>query len=102
MLPPWNRRNVAAAALVLGAALAPGRPAAATEAREAVDRGCPPERAQNGEVRLVFLGDSGYGEGFSEWGTQGQDAVAARMAGLRLEPDLVFFLGDNIYWRGSS
>jgi len=102
MLPPWNRRNVAAAALVLGAALAPGGPAAATEAREAVDRGCPPERAQNGEVRLVFLGDSGYGEGFSEWGTQGQDAVAARMAGLRLEPDLVFFLGDNIYWRGSS
>ena len=102
MLPPWNRRNVAAAALVLGAALVPGGPAAATEAREAVDRGCPPERAQNGEVRLVFLGDSGYGEGFSEWGTQGQDAVAARMAGLRLEPDLVFFLGDNIYWRGSS
>ena len=45
-----------------------------------VGRGCPPERAQDGEVRLVFLGDSGYGQGFSEWGTQGQDAIAARLA----------------------
>jgi hypothetical protein len=67
-----------------------------------VARGCPPERAQNGEVRLVFLGDSGYGTGFSEWGTHGQDAIAAKLASLRLPPDLVFFLGDNIYWRGSA
>ncbi len=65
-------------------------------------RGCPPERAQNGEVRLVFLGDTGYGAGFSEWGAHGQDAIAARLASLRLSPDLVFFLGDNIYWRGSA
>ncbi len=104
MLPRWNTRR-AAAALVLGAALAPRVGAVATEAPGAsreVDRGCPPERAQDGEVRIVFLGDSGYGEGFSEWGAQGQDAIAARLAGLRLEPDLVFFLGDNIYWRGSA
>jgi hypothetical protein len=67
-----------------------------------VDRGGPPERAQDGEVRIVFLGDSGYGEGFSEWGAQGQDAIAARLASLAPEPDLVFFLGDNIYWRGSA
>jgi hypothetical protein len=72
------------------------------EPTRVVERGCPPERAQDGEVRLVFLGDSGYGQGFSEWGTMGQDAIAARLAGLRLEPDLVFFLGDNIYWRGSE
>ena len=102
MLPTWNRRSVAAAALVAGTALAPRVAAVATEAPKEVDRGCPPERAQDGEVRLVFLGDSGYGEGFSEWGTQGQDAIAARLASLRLEPDLVFFLGDNIYWRGSA
>jgi Calcineurin-like phosphoesterase len=102
MLPTRNRRGVAVAALVLGAALAPRAPAAAAEAPEGVDRGCPPERAPHGEVRLAFLGDSGYGEGFSEWGAQGQDAVAARLASLRLEPDLVFFLGDNVYWHGSA
>jgi hypothetical protein len=98
-------RRIAAAAFVLAAALVPRAPAAAAKAQpppDAVDRGCPPERAQNGEVRMVFLGDSGYGEGFSEWGTQGQDAVAQRLATLKLEPDLVFFLGDNIYWRGAS
>jgi hypothetical protein len=74
----------------------------AKDASRDVSRGCPPERALDGEVRLVFLGDSGYGQGFSEWGTQGQDAIAARLARLRLPPDLVFFLGDNIYWRGSA
>jgi hypothetical protein len=72
------------------------------DAKAAVDRGCPPERAQNGEVRLVFLADSGYGQGFSEWGAYGQEAVAARIERLRLPPDLVFFLGDNVYWRGSA
>jgi hypothetical protein len=67
-----------------------------------VSHGCPPERAQNGEVRLVFLADSGYGEGFSDWGAHGQDAIAARINRLRLAPDMVFFLGDNVYWTGSS
>ena len=33
------------------------------EAPREVERGCPPERAANGDVRLVFLGDSGYGGG---------------------------------------
>lgn len=94
------------AALVLAAAL-PLAGATPTEkknveAKHPVARGCPPERAQNGEVRLVFLGDSGYGTGFSEWGTHGQEAIAAQLASLRLPPDLVFFLGDNVYWRGSS
>jgi calcineurin-like phosphoesterase family protein len=100
------RRTVLAAATLLGIAAAAGAPAAdgsrdRDPARD-VARGCPPERAQNGEVRLVFLGDSGYGTGFSEWGTHGQDAIAARLARLALPPDLVFFLGDNIYWRGSA
>jgi hypothetical protein len=100
-----NGRHVAIAVIALAAAVAPRAPAAERKPPappDAVDRGCPPERAQNGEVRIAFLGDSGYGEGFSEWGTQGQDAVARQLAGLKLEPDLVFFLGDNIYWRGSS
>ena len=103
-MPPttWRERAVRAAALVLSAALAAPVPAGAAEAPGKVERGCPPERAQDGEARLVFLGDSGYGQGFSEWGTQGQDAIAARLASLRLAPDLVFFLGDNIYWRGSA
>ena len=69
---------------------------------ETVGRGCPPERARDGEVRLVFLGDSGYGSGVSEWGTHGQEAVAARINHLALAPDLVFFLGDNIYWLGNA
>lgn len=69
---------------------------------ETVGRGCPPERARDGEVRLVFLGDSGYGTGVSEWGTHGQEAVAERINQLDLVPDLVFFLGDNIYWLGNA
>ena len=85
-----------AALLLLGGAGTP------QDAPKEVSRGCPPERAQDGEVRIVFLGDSGYGQGFAEWGAQGQDAIAARLANLRLAPDLVFFLGDNIYWRGSA
>jgi hypothetical protein len=67
-----------------------------------IARGCPPERAQDGEVRLAILGDSGYGTGFAEWGVHGQDAIAARLNRLRLPPDLVLFLGDNIYWTGSA
>ena len=59
-----------AALLLLGAAGAP------QDAAKTVDRGCPPERAPDGEVRIVFLGDSGYGQGFAEWGAQGQDAIA--------------------------
>jgi calcineurin-like phosphoesterase family protein len=100
---PSRTASLAAAAL-LGLAAAAGAPAAdgSGDAARDVARGCPPERALNGEVRLVFLGDSGYGEGFSEWGTHGQDAIAARLARLALPPDLVFFLGDNIYWRGSA
>ncbi len=69
---------------------------------ETVGRGCPPERARDGEVRLAFLGDSGYGTGVSEWGTHGQEAVAERLNRLQLAPDLVFFLGDNIYWLGNA
>jgi hypothetical protein len=67
-----------------------------------VPPGCPPERAADGEVRLVFLGDSGYGTGTSEWGTPGQEAIAGRINNLSLVPDLVFLLGDNIYWQGSE
>ena len=76
------------------------RPRAATP--ETVGRGCPPERARDGEVRLAFLGDSGYGTGVSEWGTHGQEAVAERLNRLDLPADLVFFLGDNIYWLGNA
>jgi hypothetical protein len=93
---------VLGAALALAAAWGAAASVLASEAPKEVGRGCPPERALDGEVRLVFLGDSGYGQGFSEWGMQGQDAVAARLARLRLAPDLVFFLGDNVYWRGNA
>jgi len=72
------------------------------DATRVVGRGCPPERALNGEVRLVFIGDSGYGGGVSEWGTSGQSAIASRLNHLELPPDLVFFVGDNVYWTGSS
>ncbi len=92
------RRGSFAAFWTIAGALAA---CAADEPRD-VGRGCPPERAQNGEVRLVFLADSGYGGGFSEWGTHGQQAVASQINRLRLPPDLVFFLGDNVYWRGSA
>jgi hypothetical protein len=99
-----SRAALLAVATLLGLAAAAGAPAAdgSRDPERDVARGCPPERALNGEVRLVFLGDSGYGQGFSEWGTHGQDAIAARLGRLTLPPDLVFFLGDNIYWRGSA
>jgi Calcineurin-like phosphoesterase len=102
MLTTWGRRALLAAVLALSAVNAPSAAPAEADASKEVARGCPPERALNGEVRLVFLGDSGYGEGFSEWGTHGQDAIAQRLAQLTLPPDLVFFLGDNIYWRGNA
>jgi hypothetical protein len=79
-----------------------GRSASRGDAAAEVQRGCPPERPPDGEARLVLLGDSGYGTGTSEWGTPGQEAIAARINDLRLDPDLVFFLGDNIYWTGSA
>jgi hypothetical protein len=86
----------------LAAALAEAPPQRGPATADVVSRGCPPERALDGEVRLVFLGDSGYGAGFSEWGTHGQDAIATQLRRLRLAPDLVFFLGDNVYWLGSA
>lgn len=58
--------------------------------------------ARRGEVALVLLGDSGYGEGgASEWGPHSQGQVAQRLAALCPRPDLVLFLGDNVYWKGS-
>jgi calcineurin-like phosphoesterase family protein len=55
-----------------------------------------------GEVAIVLLGDSGYGEGgASEWGGHAQAAVARSIDAVCPRPDLVFFLGDNIYWGGS-
>lgn len=55
-----------------------------------------------GEVAIIFLGDSGYGQGgSSEWGPHAQGQIAAQMSRLCPRPDLVFFLGDNIYWKGS-
>src|SRR5262249_16298181 len=55
-----------------------------------------------GEVAIVLLGDSGYGQGgASEWGPHSQAQVAASLEALGPRPDLVFFLGDNIYWGGS-
>ena len=96
--PAWLLLTAAALAACSSAG-GVGRPRAVPEM---VGRGCPPERARDGEVRLVFLGDSGYGSGVSEWGTHGQEAVAARINNLALAPDLVFFLGDNIYWLGNA
>jgi hypothetical protein len=96
--PPRGRPLALLLPLVAGLA---GNAWTAEPPRE-VSRGCPPERAQDGEARLVFLGDSGFGRGFSEWGAHGQEAVADRIEALKLAPDLVFFLGDNIYWLGSA
>ncbi|HET8644163.1 MAG TPA: metallophosphoesterase, partial [Vicinamibacteria bacterium] len=55
-----------------------------------------------GETAIVFLGDTGFGQGgASEWGPLSQGEVAARLSEVCPRPDLVFFLGDNVYWRGS-
>jgi hypothetical protein len=101
-MAPGGLRKVAVLATALCLAGCAARSPAPAAAPEAVPRGCPPERPPDGEVRLVFLGDAGYGAGTSEWGTPGQEAVAARIDQLKLSPDLVFFLGDNIYWVGST
>lgn len=85
-------------AMAIGVA-AVGR-AQAPPACEVVDPCKQPRRA--GEVGIVLLGDSGYGEGgTSEWGAHAQAAVAKRIDALCPRPDLAFFLGDNIYWGGS-
>jgi hypothetical protein len=96
---PIFRVTLAASMLAVPAQAAPP---AVKSPEDFVGRGCPPERAQDGEVRVVFLGDSGYGTGVSEWGAHGQEAIANQVNNLALKPDLVFFLGDNIYWQGSS
>lgn len=81
--------------------------ASASGARAAPPPSClPPDPcslpARPGEASVVFVGDTGYGlGGSSEWGTHAQGDVAARLETLCPRPDLVFFLGDNIYWRGS-
>jgi hypothetical protein len=55
-----------------------------------------------GEIAVVLLGDSGYGEGgASEWGPHSQGQVALRLASICPRPDLALFLGDNVYWKGS-
>ncbi len=87
---------------VLTTAACTSRVAAPPATPAGVARGCPTERASDGEVRLVVLGDSGYGQGFAEWGLHGQEAIASRINDLRLAPDLVLFLGDNVYWLGSD
>jgi hypothetical protein len=67
----------------------------------AVDDPCKASARAN-EISVVFLGDSGFGEGgASEWGSHAQADIAARIDGICPRPDLVFFLGDNVYWKGS-
>jgi hypothetical protein len=58
--------------------------------------------AHAGEAGIVFIGDTGFGQGgASEWGPLSQAHVAAQLGKLCPRPDLVLFLGDNVYWRGS-
>jgi hypothetical protein len=87
---------------VVGALVVARSPAAAQPppACEVVD---PCKQARRpGEVSVVLLGDAGYGEGgASEWGGHAQATVAGRIDALCPRPDLVFFLGDNIYWGGN-
>ncbi|HEY8148447.1 MAG TPA: hypothetical protein VIK51_06035, partial [Vicinamibacteria bacterium] len=91
---------LAAAAAVLPAA-APATARAQTTPACAVADPCTQPR-RPGEVAIVLLGDSGYGEGgASEWGGHEQAAVARSIDAVCPRPDLVFFLGDNIYWGGS-
>ncbi|HEV7499258.1 MAG TPA: metallophosphoesterase [Vicinamibacteria bacterium] len=92
-------RAAAVVAAVLLALPTTGR-AQAPPACAVADPCAQPRRA--GEVSLVLLGDSGYGEGgASEWGGHAQATVAQRIDRLCPRPDLVFFLGDNIYWGGN-
>jgi hypothetical protein len=89
-------------ALLLAAAVLCGRAALAAPPPSCLPADPCQARTRPGEVSLVFVGDTGYGlGGSSEWGTHAQGEVAAQMEALCPRPDLVFFLGDNIYWRGS-
>jgi hypothetical protein len=98
MASPTSRTLGLLAALALG--LSATARAQSAPACSVADPCAQPRRA--GEVSIVFLGDSGYGEGgASEWGGHAQAAVAKRIDALCPRPDLVFFLGDNIYWGGS-
>jgi hypothetical protein len=65
---------------------------------------CPTSAARKPgpDTRLVFLGDSGYGTGSSAWGHQDQAAVARQMQKLAYPADRVYFLGDNVYWKGTE
>jgi hypothetical protein len=103
MAPRTRRRTwpFIAAAIALGsfagAATALAQPAPACSIADPCTQARRP-----GEVAIVLLGDSGYGEGgASEWGGHAQAAVAKSIDAVCPRPDLVFFLGDNIYWGGS-
>jgi hypothetical protein len=96
-LRPLTLLAAALAAAIAAPASARAQPAPACSV---ADPCAQPRRP--GEVSIVLLGDSGYGEGgASEWGGHSQAAVAQKIDGLCPRPDLVFFLGDNIYWGGS-
>jgi len=89
------------AAVLAAAAIRPDTARAQPAPACAVADPCTAPR-RPGEVSMALLGDSGYGEGgASEWGGHAQAAVARRIDALCPRPDLVFFLGDNIYWGGS-
>lgn len=97
----WRRRAFLAALAAVLAIAAPGTAGAQPPPACAVADPCTEPR-RPGEVSMVLLGDSGYGEGgASEWGGHAQAAVARRIDAVCPRPDLVFFLGDNIYWGGS-
>jgi hypothetical protein len=63
---------------------------------------CDPTPIDSRDTRLAFIGDSGYGTGSAAWGNDDQRAVARQIAKLRHCPDRVYFLGDNIYWKGNK
>jgi Calcineurin-like phosphoesterase len=91
----------AAAALAVVVTLDPAAAWAQTAPACSVADPCAQAR-RPGEVSIILLGDSGYGEGgASEWGGHAQAAVARAIDAVCPRPDLVFFLGDNIYWGGS-
>ena len=84
----WNRRaRLAATVLALCAGCATGKAKPGVDVGKQVARGCPPERAQDGEVRLVFLGDS------VTVGTPTVDGatVSATVMGDATGPKLVIF-----------
>lgn len=89
------------------AALLFGLAAAAAHAQTPPPPACDPHDPcqtprRVGETAVILLGDSGYGPGgASEWGPHAQGAVAQQMHAICPRPDLIFFLGDNVYWKGS-